>query len=694
MKESDLITEKNEDQTDHVILPQTHNSMYLMHKYWARKPANIVASYITRYTSKGDVVLDPFMGSGVSIIESIFLERYAIGVDINPIALFICEHTASLVDIRLLADAFEYVNQKIHAASSLFTKIQYIRCPMCDSLAEITHIIWKSTKIPKSSKKKSPKQPIIHKAIIDEVRISCPQCSSLSFEKKNFPLQFNQLSRELLKQENLALVELAKLGISPPKFKFQYSNQKNFMQLRHHLRKIPLSSELFTNRNLAVLSYLQYLILSLPVRFEAVQQLLLYCLTSAVGQASKMVWVINKRGGKSLQKRQVGSWTHHFFWDPTDFFEVNAWSCFNQRYSKILRGKKLVKTRYSNSLYPFCRANDFRSLSTKTPVLLLNQSCIHLPIPNESIDFVFTDPPYGDSIQYGELSSLWASWLNMNMKTYMESIETDEIIMNSNQNKTLSQYRSQLLHAFTEIFRVLKRGKFMVVTFHNTSLKIRNTLIETIINAGFSLKQIVFQLPPRVSIKSMLHHSGSPIGDYYIRFLKRTQIPTETPKEKSKKTPYSQWDPFFLDELTLQPRKSHIFAKLQAIITKILTSRGEPTLEIWVSNLLDEELFKEHLFPLPAIQEYLDNFLTEAVFIRDSQSYWWFPANSIPTDVKSPLKSRIEVYLTHLLRDINFRDHPSTKKQILFNSIYMKFRGILTPDKFQINQLIEAHLQN
>ncbi len=40
-------------------------------------------------------------------------------------------------------------------------------------------------------------------------------------------------------------------------------------------------------------------------------------------------------------------------------------------------------------------------------------------MPEGSIDYIFTDPPYDASIQYGELSYMWVSWLKMN-SDYLE----------------------------------------------------------------------------------------------------------------------------------------------------------------------------------------------------------------------------------------------------------------------------------
>jgi adenine-specific DNA methylase len=55
-------------------------------------------------------------------------------------------------------------------------------------------------------------------------------------------------------------------------------------------------------------------------------------------------------------------------------------------------------------------------------------------IPPNSIDYRFTDPPYGDSIQYYELSKLWASWLQI------PTSSSEEIVINPQKGKSVNLY--------------------------------------------------------------------------------------------------------------------------------------------------------------------------------------------------------------------------------------------------------------
>ena len=60
---------------NYALVEDTRPPMYKAMKYWGRKPHNIWGDYITHYCPKDGVVLDPFMGSGISTFESLKLGR-------------------------------------------------------------------------------------------------------------------------------------------------------------------------------------------------------------------------------------------------------------------------------------------------------------------------------------------------------------------------------------------------------------------------------------------------------------------------------------------------------------------------------------------------------------------------------------------------------------------------------------------
>jgi ribosomal protein L11 methylase PrmA len=104
--------------------PETYTGRYAMHRYWARKPYNIVAEFIKYYTKPGEIVLDPFCGSGVTIVEALILRRKAIAVDIDPMATFVTKMTAINVDLNEFQRAFYYIREKV---LPLITKLPHFQ---------------------------------------------------------------------------------------------------------------------------------------------------------------------------------------------------------------------------------------------------------------------------------------------------------------------------------------------------------------------------------------------------------------------------------------------------------------------------------------------------------------------------------------------------------------------------------------
>src|SRR5947199_532117 len=103
---------------------QEHARHYGVHPYFTRRPANVVRAYLERYSQPGDVVLDPFGGTGVTAIEAFLLGRRAIQNDLNPFANFIARNIAdttltSTVPLRqafaAVRDACEKSLEKIQA---------------------------------------------------------------------------------------------------------------------------------------------------------------------------------------------------------------------------------------------------------------------------------------------------------------------------------------------------------------------------------------------------------------------------------------------------------------------------------------------------------------------------------------------------------------------------------------------------
>jgi len=100
-------------------------------------------------------------------------------------------------------------------------------------------------------------------------------------------------------------------------------------------------------------------------------------------------------------------------------------------------------------------------------------------IRDNSIDYMFIDPPFGANLMYSELNILWESWLN---------VKTDnkpEAIVNPVQKKDLFDYQSLMNASLKEFYRILKPGKWLTMEFSNTSAAVWNSIQNALQGVGF-----------------------------------------------------------------------------------------------------------------------------------------------------------------------------------------------------------------
>ena len=114
--------------------PETYTGMYAMHKYWSKKPYNLVSQYIEKYSRPNEIVLDPFCGSGVTTTESIRLGRRAVGVDINPTAVNSTKMGLTHIDIKALKKNFEFLRLEVEQE---INNLYQTNCPKCGNTQAI-----------------------------------------------------------------------------------------------------------------------------------------------------------------------------------------------------------------------------------------------------------------------------------------------------------------------------------------------------------------------------------------------------------------------------------------------------------------------------------------------------------------------------------------------------------------------------
>ncbi|MEW6624492.1 MAG: hypothetical protein AB1420_15450 [Bacillota bacterium] len=112
-------------------------------------------------------------------------------------------------------------------------------------------------------------------------------------------------------------------------------------------------------------------------------------------------------------------------------------------------------------------------------------SCTDLNfLPDESIDYIFTDPPFGGNIMYSELNFIWEAWLRIKTNNQQEAV------INKAQGKTFRTYRALMEQSFKEFYRVLKGGRWFTLVFHNSNNRVWNIIQNALLGAGFVVEDI------------------------------------------------------------------------------------------------------------------------------------------------------------------------------------------------------------
>ncbi len=521
---------------DREIPSSGHSSIYIMHKFFGRKQERIIQEYINHYTKKeGDIVLDPFCGSGVTIGEALQLGRKAIGIDINPVSIFITRNTLRYISQKKILEEFKAIENDIR---NDILNLYIIKCPKCGKAIPATCFSWQDTRL-------------------YDRRFICPQDGKGVGKVK---LADTDLYNGILNHSIRSFFDskgLLKYWFpSNPLF---YSDGKPFLK-KEKYDHIP---DLYTHRNLISLAKLLDRINQ--IREPDLRESFLFAFSSIVHLASKMTPVRPSRPFSS-------SWIQPSYWSCPHSMESNVWELFKRAVlgkQGLYKAKKGLKQKI-NHIEEVKSFEELQEVDTPS-FLLLNSNITQLDsIPQNSVDYIITDPPYGHSIQYGELLYLWGAWLNF-LEGYNEILRK-EIIVNARQNKGLSNYENLLTMAFEKIFLILKPAKYCTVTFHNPSLSIRNILYRSVIRSGFLFESVIYHPPARASAKSLLQPQGSQQGDYFFIFKK--------PLKEEEKV----YQPITSDELE---------EWIVDIVKKILLLEGKPIPYNELQNQLDPFLYKK-----------------------------------------------------------------------------------------------------
>lgn len=629
---------------DRQIPPLAHTAMYNWHKFWGRKTWNVVSVFIGSYCRPDGVVLDPFSGSGVTALEALRLGRRVIAVDLNPVATEILRLTILPVDLVELEGAFHRVEEKV---KDTILDLYRTQCKKCEAEIPIDSAIWT-----RDEKKNLS---------LEELRYRCPHCDTV-VEKDGKP------SSKDVKQIEAAAEEFKSRRLWYPKNQLYYSDGQPFKEKQRY----DSIDELFTPRNLYALALIMNAIEK--ESDEKLRDFLKIAFSSMVHLCTTMGAVSDPLPTSHHTAFSSTGWTQHSYWFAREFMEQNVW---NKYESAILGHQGLVKAKAeSNGYFKKVRFTPRPSqvLDGKADICILNKTCLDVleELPSRSIDYIFTDPPYDASIQYGELSFLWAAWLKMD-KGYVDRISSEETVRNEKQHKDFEVYHALLRRSFEGMYKVLKLGRYLTLTFHNPTFKVRNATIRAGTYAGFDFDKIHHQPTAQKSGKSLLQPFGSAMGDFYLRFRKPQSVQAKS--EQPQEITHQRFEKIVVDTTIA-----------------LLAERAEPTPYTIVINYIDPVLARHGFFS--SVETGLDvkTCLTRHVgreFKLVSENIggargklWWFNDTSLVARLQEvPLSERVEQTVLRLLKAkgrITFTD--------AWEAVSFEFPNSLTSDSTSIKE--------
>lgn len=622
--------------------------MYNWHKFWGRKTWNVVSEFVETYCPKGGVVVDPFSGSGVTALEALKLGRRVIAIDLNPIATEILRLTIQPVDLVALEDAFHRVEKSVKDSIS---RLYITECRTCGEEVPV------ECSVCKRDEKKN--------LSLKEVRYKCQVCGAVA-EKGCKPTPKD------LKRIKAVEEEFQGKRLWYPKNPLYYSDGRPFMKKERY----ESLDELFTPRNLYALALLMNAIEK--EKDVKLKDFLKIAFSSMVHLCSTMVPALSP-AETNHQTAFSSVWTQHSYWFAKEFMEQNVWKKFE---SSMMGHQGLMKAKAESNKYfktTKIASRPAQVLEGKADICIINASCLDVldKLPARSIDYIFTDPPYDASIQYGELSFMWVAWLKKD-REYVDQISSHEIVRNERQRKDFDVYHGLLKNSFEGMFNSLKLNRYLTLTFHNPTFKVRNATIRAGTFAGFEFEKIHHQPTAQKSGKSLLQPFGSAMGDFYLRFHKPASDKSrvESPEEIDEKR----------------------FEKIVVDTTiELLAERAEPTPYTIVINYIDPVLAKNGFFS--SVHTGLDvktvltkhinrefRLVTEHIGGAKGKLWWLSDPGTVTRLTEIPLSERVEQTVLRLLRQksrITFTD--------AWKAVSTEFPNSLTSDSTSIKEALAQY---
>ncbi len=485
-----------------------NDPIYNAHSYHTKVPHKAIMRYILHYTKPGDIVFDGFCGTGMTGVaaqlsgkpdtefrvrieherkgagwsEPRWGARAGIVSDLSPVASFIAHNYNTPLDVASFRNAAESFFEQIAAELEWLYQTRHTN----GKKYRINYTVWSEVFQCQSC---ANEIVFLDEALNKETGevsrgFECPHCGASVSKRsmmrllESFYDTLNGALRKRVKRVPVLInytVEGKKVEKKPdeddlallnyitnaPVEAFFPTTEMPYMHVTHIKDKmsnfgISHFSHFFLPRS-------QY---ALAIMWKLANQVedarMRHALTFMVEQCNWGMSVFARYVPTHFS--QVNQYLSGVFYISSQLVDVSPWY--------ILEGKfqRLVKV--------------FEALPKYGNVLSSLNSGVTTTIPTNAVDYIFTDPPFGENLQYSELN-----WLIEEFLRVRPSVDSEAVI-NQAQKKGVAEYQELMARCFAENYRVLKPGRWMTVEFHNSKNSVWNSIQEAIQRAGFVVADV------------------------------------------------------------------------------------------------------------------------------------------------------------------------------------------------------------
>ncbi|MGB6484019.1 MAG: DNA methyltransferase [Candidatus Acidiferrales bacterium] len=440
---------------------------YDAHTYHTKVPPQGIAELLAYYLPDGGLALDPFSGSGMTGVAASVTGIDCVLNELSPAACFISNRFTTRVSSAEFEEAVRVIITRLR---DLRTQLYRTECRECGREVELLYTVWSYkvicsdcefefllwdhckefgrvvrehkilSEFPCPSCGKVQRKSTLQRTVAVPVLIGYKCCGSKQQEVTHSPSE-----RDIERIETFEASAPLAENFCPSK---ALPDGVNLRQpAKHGLDRI---EKFYTRRNLSALSHLWR-----TIHQVASPQLcghLAFVFTSLYQRVTKLSEFRFWGGSGNMARFNV----------PFVFNEANVFVTFERKARTILDHL------------------DSTAANFKGRVVVVNDSATSIRrIPDNSVDVIFTDPPFGANINYSEMNLLWESWLGR----YTDTVS--EAIVNRVQGKGVHEYETLMTQSLSQCYRVLRPGHWMLLVFMNSSREVWEAFRRAITIAGF-----------------------------------------------------------------------------------------------------------------------------------------------------------------------------------------------------------------